>query len=107
MGFMRKAIWILLSLLFVFGGAFLLARFLEENSQREALRFFLWRTKEFPLGYMVSLSFLGGLVLASALLLSQLFSKSMELKRLRRELSALQKMLEMKEKSTAAPEAEK
>jgi uncharacterized integral membrane protein len=98
---MKQTIWILILLLVVVLGGFLLARFLEDNSQRESLRFFLWRTKEFPIGYMVSLSFMAGLLISSVLLLSNLLSRSIELRRLRREIGALQKILEVNEKSNA------
>lgn len=94
---MRRGIFFVIYLVLLFVVGFGIARFLEENSNPVQLRFFLWRTKEAALGSLVSLSFLSGILLSSVVLLSTVFSRSMEAKRLRRENLALQKMVETKE----------
>lgn len=94
---MKRGVVFVIYVLILFVLGFALARFLEENSQPIQLRFYLWRTKEIGLATLVSLSFLGGVILSSLFLLGTVFAKTMEAKRLRRENLALQKMMELKE----------
>jgi len=94
---MRRAfIWISILLALLLLGL-LLASFLNENAQVVQLYFLMWRTTEMSLGLLVTFSFLIGAVLSAFVLAGLVLSKSLELRRLRRELSAVQRLMEIKE----------
>lgn len=100
---MKKAVKGLGGVLGVMTLGFALAQFLQVNQEPAQLRFCIgsacrwgWQTKEVSLGWLVSLSFLVGLFLSSALIFSAAASKSLEAKRLRRENESMRKLLETK-----------
>lgn len=96
---MRKSLSILLSLIFVVAGAFLIARFFTENAEPMQVEFWGWRTKEIQKGYFVGLIFLFGILLSGFLTLSTVLSKAFEMARLRREVQALQRLLDQQSKT--------
>jgi len=83
-------------------GALLVGRFWMDNSELIRLRFLSWRTQEISLGALSLLSFGSGVLVTAALLTSGMFSKHFEARRLRRENSALQTLLERSDRSQAS-----
>jgi len=83
-------------ILLIVGAGYLLSRFLDANREIVQLQFMLWRSKQLPLGILVTASFALGLVLSSGILVSSLLSKTFEARRLHRENEALQRLLETK-----------
>ena len=83
----------------IFGTA--LALFLNQNGDPVVLYFGAewlgyFKTREVSLGNLVLLVFLFGIFLSGFVLASNLVAKSMELRRLRRELEAIQRTLDIK-----------
>jgi len=101
----RRGIYFIIVVLLVVGGAFALARFLNENSDVIQLKFIYWQTKEVALGSLVLISFFLGVFISSLFLMGSLFSKYFEARRLRRENTALQKMMEIREKNAVTEAA--
>ena len=93
---MIRPIKIIFVIILIVVAGFLINRFLQSNQELVQLQFIYWRTKEFALGALVSLSFLLGLLISSGILTSQLVSKTLEARRMRRENDALQRLLETK-----------
>lgn len=98
---MRRGISTLIGLALIVGAAFLVARFFNENNEPIQLQFWVWRTKEIAKGTLIGLVFLGGLMVSAILTASTVVSKSFEVSRLRREVVALQKMLQSKSNPNA------
>jgi uncharacterized integral membrane protein len=94
---MRRALTWIFILLALSTLGFGLARFLSENSQTVQLYFLAWRTLESSLGILVGASFLLGALLSSFVLTGLVLSRSLEIRRLHRELSAVQRLMEIKE----------
>lgn len=92
----RAFVWIFI-LLFLFSLGLAIARFLNENSEMVQLYFLAWRTQEIALGLLVGFTFMIGALLSAFVLIGLVLSKSIEIRRLNRELSALQRLMEIKE----------
>ncbi|TVQ80025.1 MAG: LapA family protein [Bradymonadales bacterium] len=98
---MKRVFGILLIVAAVFVLGFALAHFLRENAQNVRLYFLAWRTYESSLGVLVSLSFIVGLLVSAVIFSGILISRSLELRRLKRELTALERLMEIKEQKEA------
>jgi uncharacterized integral membrane protein len=97
---MKKSLGILVSLVLIVGAAFAIARFFTENAEPLQLEFWSWRTREVPKGYLVAFIFLAGILVSGLLTLTTVLSKTFEVGRLRREVQALQRLLDQQSKNT-------
>lgn len=100
---MRRAFFWLFFLVLLFVCTAALSIFLTQNSQTISLYFGaewmgFYRSREVAVGHLVLLSLGAGLFLSSFVLTGNLLSKNFELRRLRREIEALQRTLELKER---------
>ncbi len=98
---MKKSLSYFLIVLIVVLAGTALALFLKQNSDPAVLYFGaewmgFYRTRELALGNIVLLAFLSGVLLSGVVLTSNIVLKSLELRRLRRELEAIQRTLEIK-----------
>jgi len=98
---MRRAItWIIfVSLVGLVGTA--LALFLNQNSDPVVLYFGtewlgFFKTRELNLGALLLISVLTGILASALILIGTLISKSLEVRRLRRELEAIQRSLDLR-----------
>lgn len=101
---MRKSFYLIGVLLVLVFGGIAIGSFWMDNSESIQLQFLSWRTKPVSLGALVIICFSSGVLIASALVSGSLFSRYFEVRRLRRENSALQKMLELKDRNLEAGE---
>jgi lysylphosphatidylglycerol synthetase-like protein (DUF2156 family) len=96
---MKRSLGLLITLVFILGGAFVVARFFTENAEPMQLEFWTWRTKEIQKGYLAGIIFLFGILVSGILTLSTVLSKTFEVARLRREVQALQRLLDQQSKA--------
>ena len=104
---MKRDFFLIFVFLVMIIGSLSIGRLWMENADPIQLKFFYWQTKELSSGSLVILSFVIGFALASLVLIGGTFSKYIEARRLRRENSALQKLIEAKEKHLAVRGASK
>ncbi|PIR21901.1 MAG: hypothetical protein COV44_10820 [Deltaproteobacteria bacterium CG11_big_fil_rev_8_21_14_0_20_45_16] len=95
---MRRSLYYIFILTLIILGGVALGRFWVENAEPAQLMFLEWRTKPTSMASLIIISFSVGVVLSSTVLTGSMLSKFLEAKRLRRENTALQKMMELKEK---------
>lgn len=74
----------------------MLSRFFDENSDPLQIQLMNWRTKPVGTGVLVLMAFVLGFLLSFLVTFTAVVAKSLEVGRLKRETSALQKMLEDK-----------
>lgn len=98
---MKRLARLILFLTLVVASALLLTRFLSDNEELVQLRFINWRTKEISQALLTLIAFLSGIGLAIVLLFSAVVSKSMQVRRLRRENEALQRLVEAQSQNKA------
>lgn len=103
---MKRALYFAVFILLVVGCALSLTEFLNQNSEPLRLKFFYWQTKALSVAAYIVISFLLGLGLTMSVLVSVMFRKHFEARRLRRENSALQKLLSDKEKQLSLKAAD-
>lgn len=91
---MKRPIQFVAFLAIMAGIVFLAVLFFRQNPEAIQVEFLRWRTQPVSKGFLVFLSFFIGVFVALFFALAGIFSKSMEVSRLRRENRALQKILE-------------
>lgn len=99
---MKRSMTLLMTLIFVVAAAFLVGRFFTQNAEPVQLEFWNWRTKEIQKGYLIALVFLAGIFISGFLTLSTVLSKTFEVSRLKREVLALQRLLDQQSKDQSS-----
>lgn len=94
---MKRGLKLLIVLFLTLGGAVILARFFNENTEDLQLQFMDWRTKPLGKGHLVGLAFLMGMLVSTLLMFSTVISRSLQASRLKRENEALQRLIASKQ----------